>query len=364
LTPQYRDSRIRSFIWHYAEALRLQQQGTHIIVYLDESYIHALHQMKKGWHPKSGPYRNNETQGDVDTGKRLIILHAMTKDGMLEVEDAVGSNFLHEVTPTAQFVFEAASFDDSDYHTTIDGDAFTLWVKNRLLSAFDALYPGKKMIIVMDNATYHKPRDFDWITPHKMGKMECVSFLKEHGMKEFTAQREGVEITFKQNQFSQRASKTNRAPTVKELQRAVKSHLKQHPDINQTRIEKLLKPRGDFIVWTPPFVFEVQPIEMIWGQVKNEVAAQYTLKRTLDITREQTDDAFDRITPAMIQKRIDHCHRWIHEFLQTEEAGSLRPFGSLQQLIATSSNTPMPSDLGPPTFQEAEAEEEEEIDEP
>ena len=135
-------------------------------------------------------------------------------------------------------------------------------------------------------------------------------------------------------------------------------------DINQTRIEKLLKPRGDFIVWTPPFVFEVQPIEMIWGQVKNEVAAQYTLKRTLDMTREQTDDAFNRITPTVIQKRIAHCHRWIHEFLQTEEAGSLRPFGSLQQLIATSSNTPMPSDLGPPTFQEVEAEEEEEIDEP
>ena len=364
LTPQYRNSRIRSFIWHYAEALRLQRQGTHIIVYLDESYIHALHQMKKGWHPKSGPYRNNETQGDVDTGKRLIIMHAMSKDGMLEVENAVGSNFLHEVTPTAQFVFEAASFDDSDYHTTIDGDAFTLWVKNRLLPAFDALYPGKKMIIVMDNASYHKPRDFDWITSYDMDKTECVSFLKAHRVKEFTAQREGVEVTFKQTQFSKRSSKTNGAPTVKELQQAVKAHLKQHPGINKTRIDKLLQPRGDFIVWTPPFVPEVQPIEMIWGQVKNEVAAQYTLKRTIDMTREQTDDALDRITPAMIQKRIDHCHRWINDFLQSEEAGSLRQFGSLQQLIVASSNAPLPSDLVAPSFQEAEAEEEEELEEP
>jgi len=51
LTPQSRDIRIRSFIWHYAAALRMQRDGTHIIVYLDESYIHGSHQMKQGWHP-------------------------------------------------------------------------------------------------------------------------------------------------------------------------------------------------------------------------------------------------------------------------------------------------------------------------
>ena len=180
LKPLYRDTRIRSFIWEYAKALRLQNNGTHIIVYLDESFIHAVHQMKKGWHPTAGPYRNNETQGEADTGKRLIILHAMSKDGMLEVEEAVGSNFLHEVTPTAQFVFEAASFDHSDYHDTMDGEMFTLWVKNRLLPAFHQLFPGKKMILVMDNATYHRPRDFDWIAPYKMCKTACVTFLKEH----------------------------------------------------------------------------------------------------------------------------------------------------------------------------------------
>jgi hypothetical protein len=66
----------------------------------------------------------------------------------------------------------------------------------------------------------------------------------------------------------------------------------------------------------------------------------------------------------MIQKRIDHCHRWINDFLQSEEAGSLRQFGSLQQLIVASSNAPLPSDLVAPSFQEAEAEEEEELEEP
>lgn len=358
LKPQYRDARIRSFIWEYAKALRLQNAGTHIIVYLDESYIHAMHQMKKGWHPTAGPYKNNETQGEADTGKRLIILHAMSRDGMLESEDAVGSNFLHEVTPTAQFVFEAASFDESDYHNTMDGELFTLWMKNRLLPAFEKLYPGKKMIIVMDNASYHKPHDFDWITPYKMCKTACISFLKERGVSEFTAVREGVEINFKQAQFNQRASKTNtNAPTVKELQKAVKDYLHQHPGFNKTTIDKLLQPLGHSIVWTPPFVPELQPIELIWAHVKQLVASQYSLNRTIEVTRRQTDDAFDTVTPEIIQKRIKHCHDWIDDFMKTDDAGSLKSFSTLEQLLAAEPDTPQPTDIESHLIEEAQYEE-------
>ncbi len=345
LKPQYRDARIRAFIWEYAKALRKQRAGTHIIVYLDESYIHASHQNKKSWHPTAGPYRNNETQGDADTGPRLILLHAMTCDGMLDVEDAVGSNFLHEVTPTAQFVFEAASFDESDYHNTIDGEAFTLWMKNRVLSAFQTLYPGKKMIVVMDNAAYHRPRDFDWIAPCSMNKTQCVSFFEQHGITEIVATRDGEVIKFKKKTFSQRASKNNLAPTVKELRAAVKAHLKEHPGINKTKIDKLLLPHGHSIVWTPPFVPEVQPIELIWAHVKGVVARLYTLNRTISTTRAQTDDAFDGITADMIRKRIQHCHTWIDAFLQTEEAGSLKAHKSLDLLIASDPNMQIPSDI-------------------
>jgi transposase len=345
LTPQYRDARIRRFIWDYAGALRLQISGTHVIIYLDESYIHAAHQMKKGWHPTSGPFKHNETQGDADTGKRLIILHAMSRERMLDADEAVGSNFLHEQTPTAQFVFEAASFDDSDYHNTIDGEAFTLWVKNRLLPAFAALYPGKKMIIVMDNASYHRPRDFDWITSYKMTKPECASFLESQGLTEITVQREDGSTAVFPKRTWQLHGRNKQAPLLEDLQAAVKSHLQQHPGINKTKLDKLLQPLGHSIVWTPPFVPEVQPIELVWAYVKTLVAQQYTLRRTVDTTRSQTDDAFQSITPEMIQKRIHHCHKWIDAFMQTEEAGSLQAFGSLDNLVAAGSGTSAPADI-------------------
>ena len=240
LSPDARDIRTRAFIWSYAAALRLQSAGTHVVIYQDESYIHTTHQMKKGWHPTQGPLRNNATAGNADTGKRLIIIHAMSNERMLDADDAVGSNMLHESTLTAQFFFEAASFDDSDYHNTFDGESFTLWVKNRLIPAFQPLYPGKKMLLVMDNAPYHLPRDVDWRTPHKMGKVECITFLQHHNVLSFSSTRDGVTVHFPAATWSQRSRHS--AITIPELRAQVKSVLQQNPAINQTKINKLFCP--------------------------------------------------------------------------------------------------------------------------
>ena len=43
-----------------------------------------------------------------------------------------------------------------DYHDNMDGVGFEWWLENRLFSAFEAKYGAeKKMIVVMDNASYH-----------------------------------------------------------------------------------------------------------------------------------------------------------------------------------------------------------------
>jgi hypothetical protein len=82
--PSYRWSLIRRYIYQYAAALQEQEQGTAIIVYMDESYIHSHHCSKRLWHSLSLATKN-EVRGDCK-GKRIIIIHAMTKDGLLEVE--------------------------------------------------------------------------------------------------------------------------------------------------------------------------------------------------------------------------------------------------------------------------------------
>ena len=83
-TSSYRHCLIRGFIYKYAKALKEQEDGTAIIVFMDESYIHSHHCSKKLWFSLSSPTKN-DVRGD-DRGKRIIIMHAMTKDGLLEVE--------------------------------------------------------------------------------------------------------------------------------------------------------------------------------------------------------------------------------------------------------------------------------------
>ena len=140
----------------------------------------------------------------------------------------------------------------------------------------------------------------------------------------------------------------------------MKAHLKQHPGINKTKIDKLLQPHGHSIVWTPPFVPEVQPIELIWAHVKGIVARLFTLSRSIETTRQQTDDAFDGITASIIQKRIQHCHSWIDAFLLTEEAGSLQQYKSLDALLAVDPSMPTPSDIESASIAEVDIDTDEE----
>lgn len=227
---------MRSFIEHLAVALREQEAATAILVYTDESYVHERHACKKGWYSKSSPTQNN-VQGHGGGGKRLIIIHAMSREGMLDTEGAIATDWLYEVVPTAEYIFEGAVID-GDYHKTIDGERWLNWLRHRLIPTFKQLYPNKKMYLVLDNARYHKHRDHTWISPNTMSKTECVSFLEQHNIKSITVERERASITFPSSTFDKRNSKSHPAPLLPELQSAVKGHLAIHPHLNKTAIQK------------------------------------------------------------------------------------------------------------------------------
>jgi hypothetical protein len=53
----YRNALIRSYIYRYAAALKEQEDGTAILVYMDESYIHAHHCSQFLWHSLSSATR-------------------------------------------------------------------------------------------------------------------------------------------------------------------------------------------------------------------------------------------------------------------------------------------------------------------
>ena len=154
-THLYRWALIRSYIYKYAAALKEQEDGTAIIVYMDESYIHAHHCSQFLWFSLSSATKN-EVRGD-NKGKRIIIMHAMTKDGLLEVEGTEPSNILTELYHSCALIFDEVCVDGvtpADYHDTINGDKFIGWMQQRLFPTVQKLYSGKKMYLVLDNAKY------------------------------------------------------------------------------------------------------------------------------------------------------------------------------------------------------------------
>jgi hypothetical protein len=86
-------ARIRTFLIQYSQALKEEQAGQCIIVYTDESYVNANHARKMTWYSPTAT-KKNEVVRPTGRGKRLVLLHAFTKDGWL-----AGTRHLHPQRP-------------------------------------------------------------------------------------------------------------------------------------------------------------------------------------------------------------------------------------------------------------------------
>jgi hypothetical protein len=140
----YRNALIRCYIYRYAAALKEQEDGSAIIVYMDESYIHAHHCSQFLWHSLSTATKN-EVRGE-NKGKRIIVMHAMTKDGLLAVEGVEPSNILTELYHSCALIFDEVCADGvtpADYHDTINGDKFIGWMRQRLFPTVQRSTPTR-----------------------------------------------------------------------------------------------------------------------------------------------------------------------------------------------------------------------------
>ena len=148
-------------------------------------------------------------------------------------------------------------------------------------------------------------------------------------------------------------------PTVEQLKQAVKEHLAAHPEINTTVPQQLLSDVGYELIYTPPYVSELQPIELIWAFIKDLVARQSTRKRSVEAATIQTRVAMEQVTAELCQKVISHCHKWMQQFMKSEEGGSLQQFADLKALMQVPAKDLKADDLAsmaPPTEEEEEEE--------
>jgi hypothetical protein len=200
----------------------------------------------------------------------------------------------------------------------------------------------------------------DWFSPSTKKKGPLADFLRQRDVKHITV---GDGRVIPASKFSADArGKVGGGPTLAQLRTAVKEHLAAHPEINTTVPQQLLDDAGYELLYTPPYVSELQPIEMIWAFTKGLVARRSHRTRSVHEAAVQTREAMERVDAERCRKVISHVHQWIHSFMQSEAGGSLRRFLDLPMLMYASPAELTESDLTvtpPPDIEDEQDEEEE-----
>ena len=189
------------------------------IIYLDETWINANHSPSKCWVDSEG---KGGLPTPIGKGQRLIIVHAGSSDGFVPEANL---NFISKKT--------------SDYHDEMNGKHFEEWLETKVFPNIP-----KESSIVVDNASYHSVQSEKSPTMSTR-KSDMQDWLKNKNVS-----------------FSTNAKKD-------ELYNLIKIHKPRSP---KYRIDELAQKYGHTIIRLPPYHPDLNPIELIWSNIKNFVA--------------------------------------------------------------------------------------------
>ena len=236
------------------------------IVYLDETWINQNHTHALEWMSEDGQIARRIPVG---RGQRWIILHAV---------DRV-TGFL----PNCKLVFKSHSVDGRDYLSEMNAAIFEDWVVNKLLPSLN-----EPTVIVMDNASYHSREDQDTKPPTLRTK---VADMKRW-------------LTDRQIPFDDKLKKRDLY-----MQVIVPNKPPKEPSIDKT-----IRKAGHYVLRQPPYHCEFNPVEMLWGIIKGDVADN-NVHFTMEEIRVLAEEAISKISLETIQKTFDHVikvenHHW------------------------------------------------------
>ncbi|RHY40970.1 hypothetical protein DYB38_010797 [Aphanomyces astaci] len=188
----------------------------------------------------------------------------------------------------------------NDYHSMFNHYYFVDWF-GKLIDEVEEL-GWSSAVFIMDNAKYHKGKPKT--TPKGTWRKEalyqaCV----------------GLNITD--------VSPTDLKTTI---WKRLKKHLDEH--VLPVVCEKA-KARGHHVVYSAPGFSELQPIEMVWANVKGTVGRQYTSTTTFQDVRDRLERAFIELDSNVIQCTI---------------AASTAKLLELNRALRTAEDTPEGSD--------------------
>lgn len=299
-----RSAQIKRYVIQMDWALKEEAAGRGIVIYFDESYIDTKTHNRRGWHVK-GKDRGAFPKG---TGKRLVIMHCMTKHGLLaemSVEgdslvcrhrtDLEGGSIITKVLPNACVIFTLDK-TKKDYHVT--SELIKKYALNAVLPAVKALYPDKTPYFVLDNASSHYGRSGDNFNPRaaSITKPQLVDRMLAMGCTSLRCLVAGEERTVDLTSpgfGNAKASKYNGVPNKPDLQDAAfKWVLARKPDTLLSDLQQWALKEGWVLVFAVPYSPEAMPIELVWQQAKLYVSSLYDGAHDTATIRQRVYDAF------------------------------------------------------------------------
>lgn len=213
---------IQMLRFQYLRRLKKYRDDGRYIVFTDESYVHTTHIQNMCWKLAKGV---SPVQKKISKGMRVIIVHAGGCEGFV---------------PNASLVYKANS-TSGDYHDNMNLNNYKKWLSTQLLPNLP-----ENSVIVVDNASYHNAL-LEKAPNSNSNKNEMQTWLTEKNIP-----------------FDETMKKIELYDLI----------LKNKDKFKRFVIDELIESKGFEILRLPPYHPELNPIEKIWGILKNYVASK------------------------------------------------------------------------------------------
>ena len=256
---------VRAARARYLRAIRRIRtiEPSRTIVYLDETWYNQFDFDQDAW------LDDRELSGKkavIGKGKRLIIVHAGCQAGFIE----------------GALLTTWTDGKSSDYHDSMNAQHFEEWF-SQLLSGIP-----ENSVIVMDNASYYsRQKNKTPTTSNKKG--EIRAWLEENG------------ISYREDMLKV------------ELLELVRSHAPE----KSYHVDEMAKERGHEVLRLAPYSCDLNPIEMIWAQVKIYVR-RHNKTGGLEAIRSLVEQAVSSISPSAWAKCCEHAVKLEAEYWERE----------------------------------------------
>ncbi|EGT42964.1 hypothetical protein CAEBREN_16193 [Caenorhabditis brenneri] len=277
--------RIDLIAWRarYLKRMReLRERGAYIC-YFDETWIFHGMTRRFGWVFKQKTAAELARMGSLknpipgfkaasDKGIRAVVLAVLTESGILpESIDVVTSK-----RPVEEQLV--------DYHKNMDGASYKQYME-KVIPAIKAATPaGRTPVLVIDNASIHNQPILKLPTKSST-KPVLIEFLESQNIT--------VSPTLKQE----------------ELWLEADLYISAHGGraaMMKYEVDEMAKAHGVEILRLPPYHCCLNPIEMIWSQLKSHLRANGKVDSKIAAVRQQAIDFLRNINEGIVANTIEH----------------------------------------------------------